>query len=165
MRWLKLIVLLALTSLPAVAAGDSIGQGGFTGQLKSVLYVADVEASAGFFETVLGFEFLGFAELDGEPYYAEMAAGRTKFGLHEPTRQIDTKRIGQQRLYFRVRDLVAHRAGVEARGGEPGPLRETGWMDFFIAVDPDGHEIVFALTDPDKHTTDPWVVSEEDRDD
>jgi hypothetical protein len=29
-------------------------------------------------------------------------------------------------------------------------------MDMFISRDLDGHEIVFALTDPSKHPIDPW---------
>lgn len=160
-------LLMAAGSLLAFAAGADTDatHGVFTGQIKSVLYVEDVEASADFFRGVLGFEFLGFAELDGQPYYAEMAAGRSKFGLHEPTREIDRDRVGRQRLYFRVRDLEAHRLGVEARRGSPSQVRETSWMDMFTVIDPDGHEIVFATTDSARHSTDPWSVSVgEDRD-
>jgi hypothetical protein len=38
----------------------------------------------------------------------------------------------------------------------PGAVVETGWMDYFIVRDPDGHEIVFAVTDPERHPKDPW---------
>ena len=142
--------------LPLLDGGRN-SHGVFTGELKSVLYVADVEKSAEFFEHVLGFGFKGFAErADGRPYYAEMLAGGTKFALHEPTSPGQESRIGEQRLYFRVRDLTAHRSRVAARGGEPGEIIERDWMDMFFVRDPDGHEIVFALTAPGRHPIDPW---------
>ncbi len=154
--------------LAALAVFDGMGvapqdareaHGGFTGEVKPVLYVADAEASMPFFRDALGFEFLGYANLDGAPYYAELAAGPLKFGLHEPITPEQAQRIGQQRLYFRVEDLTAHRSRVAAWGGEPGVIVETGWMDFFIVGDVDGHEIVFAVTDPEKHGSNPWRVS------
>ena len=142
--------------------GSSPGQspreahGDFTGDIKPVLYVRDVQRSATFFRDALGFELLGFADLEGEPYYVEMAAGARKFGLHEPLSPEQENRIGRQRLYFRVRDLAAHRRHVLAWEVEAGPVQETDWMDMFIVIDADGHEIVFASTDPDSHTSDPW---------
>lgn len=155
---LALVVALAAalgqSAAPAVADRDA--HGGFTGETKPLLYVTDVEESAPYYRDVLGFEFEGYAELDGDPYYAEMAAGDQKFGLHEALAQGDESRIGQQRLYFRVRDLDAHRRRVAARDGEPGEVIETAWMDFFIARDPDGSQIVFAITDPERHSIDPW---------
>ncbi|MDH3196891.1 MAG: VOC family protein [Candidatus Krumholzibacteria bacterium] len=130
--------------------------GTFTGAVKPVLYVADVEKSAPFYRDVLGFEFQGFANTKGEPYYAEMVAGEQKFGLHEPTSSGQEARVGQQRLYFRVNDLEPHHARVVAWGGEPGEIKKTAWMDMFIVRDPDGNEIVFAVTDPDRHSINPW---------
>ena len=70
-----------------------------------MLYVVDVEAAAPFYRDVLGFEFQGFAERDGESYYAEMVADRVKFALHEPMSPRQEAKIGQQRVYFRVNDL------------------------------------------------------------
>ena len=129
----------------------------FTGVIKPVFYVTNVEKSARFFEDVLGFTFDGFAKRsDGRRYYAEMLAGTLKFGLHEPTAEGHQSRVGKQRLYFRVNDLAAHRIRVAAQGGEPGEVNERAWMDMFTVRDPDGNEIVFAYTDPSKHTTDPW---------
>lgn len=128
----------------------------FTGEVKPVLYVRDVERSAAYFRDVLGFAFLGFSNLDGAPYYAEMGAGPLKFGLHNALNEEQGGWIGHQRVYFRVRDVAAQRDRVLAEGGAPGELRETAWMDMFIVRDLDGHEIVFASTDPEKHTVDPW---------
>lgn len=128
----------------------------FTGEVKPVLYVTDVTESAPYFRDVLGFELLSYAERDGAPYYAEMAAGPLKFGLHDPLNAEHREWVGHQRLYFRVRDVDAHRARVEERGGSPEEVVETEWMDMFIARDPDGHQIVFASTDPEKHSIDPW---------
>lgn len=128
----------------------------FTGEVKPVLYVSDVEESAPFFRDVLGFEFLGYADRDGEPYYAEMGAGPLKFGLHDPLNDEHRSWVGHQRIYFRVDDVGAHRAIVADRGGSPGELIETDWMDMFIVRDLDGHQIVFAATDPGKHSVDPW---------
>ena len=131
--------------------------GNFTGDIKSVLYVNDVEASARFFAEVLGFEFLGLTNLaSGEPYYAELAASGRKFGLHEPINAEQNGRIGKQRIYFRVRDLDAHRARLEAHDVAVGETVRTDWMDFFIVRDADGHEIVFAFTDSEQHGTNPW---------
>lgn len=136
-------------------AGARSEHGELTGEIKPVLYVRDVETSAAFFRDRLGFSFLGYTDLEDGPYYAEMAAAGQKFGLHEPTRPIDHQRIGRQRLYFRVRDLAAHRRRIEAWGVEVQGSQETAWMDFFVVLDPDGHEIVFASTGP-RHTIDPW---------
>ena len=143
--------------LSPVQAKQADSHGGFTGDIKSVLYVSDVEASARFFDEVLGFGFLGLTNLpSGEPYYAELAANGRKFGLHEPVNEQQEERIGQQRIYFRVGDLDAHRARLEARDVAVGETVRTDWMDFFIVRDADGHEIVIALTDPERHGTDPW---------
>jgi hypothetical protein len=91
--------------------------GGFTGEIKPVLYVSDVEKSAPFYRDVLGFDFEGFAGSDDQPYYAEMVAAGIKFGLHEPTSDGQEVKIGQQRLYFRIRDLPLHHSRVAARKG------------------------------------------------
>ena len=56
--------------------------GNFTGEIKAVIYVSDVEKSGPFYRDVLGFEFQGFAESGGQPYYAEMSVAGVKFGLH-----------------------------------------------------------------------------------
>lgn len=132
------------------------GHGIFTGEVKPVLYVADVEAAAPFYRDVLGFGFEGFANLQGEPYYAEMTAAELKFGLHEPTSVAQEQRIGQARLYFRLGDLSAHRARVLARGGDAGEIRTMDWMDMFIVRDADGNEIVFAETSAERHSINPW---------
>ena len=162
-------VLLAMVLFPSlVPARLLLGQndpktahGVFTGEIKPVVYVTDVEKSAPFYRDVLGFAFEGFANLDDQPYYAEMAAGRTKFGLHEPTSAGQEEKVGRQRLYFRVRDLSAHRSRVAAWGGEPGEIKKTSWMDMFIVRDPDGNEIVFAVTDPSRHSSNPWSIDGE----
>jgi len=134
--------------------------GVFTGELKPVLYVSDVEKSAPFYRDVLGFEFQGFANLDGHPYYAEMVAAGVKFGLHEPTLTGQETMIGQQRLYFRVKDLRAQRSRVLAWGKDAGEIKTTDWMDIFIVRDPDGNEIIFAVTDPERHSINPWNTTQ-----
>lgn len=143
------------------AAAETAGvpkeaHGIFTGEIKSVLYVSDVEIGAPFYRDVLGFEFQDFAEQEGRPYYAEMVAGRIKFGLHEPMSSGQESKVGQQRLYFRVEDLAAHHSWVLSRGGEAGEIKKTEWMDMFLVRDPDGNEIVFAVTDPARHSINPW---------
>lgn len=136
------------------AGGAAVG---FTGEVKPVLYVADVETAAPYFRDVLGFDLLGYTDLDGSRYYAELAAGPLKFGLHEPLNDEQEGWVGHQRLYFRVTDLAVHRARVQEAGGGPSETVETGWMDFFIVRDPAGHQIVFAVTDPERHSIDPWM--------
>lgn len=134
---------------------DRHEHGGFTGEIKPVLYVEDVEASSEFFRDRLGFTFLGFSELESGPYYAELAVADQKLGLHEPTSEAERERVGRQRLYVRVRDLDAHRRRVEAWGLTVKSSRETDWMDYIVVADPDGHEIVFAETG-ERHPIDPW---------
>lgn len=156
------IVLVGLP-LALVASADTPGDakqalGVFTGEIKPVLYVSDVTKSAPFYRDVLGFGFEGFAGQDRDPYYAEMTAAGVKFGLHEPTSTGQEAMVGMQRLYFRVMDLGVQRSRVVAWGQEAGEVKKTDWMDMFIVRDPDGNEIVFAETDPERHATDPWHV-------
>lgn len=136
--------------------GARSSHGRFTGEIKPVIYVSDVEKSAPFYRDALGFGFQGYANQNGAPYYAEMICAGVKFGLHEPVADGQGAKVGRQRLYFRVEDLIAHRARVAAWSGEPGEIRATAWMDMFTVRDLDGNEIVFAVTDPDRHTSNPW---------
>ena len=94
-------------------------------------------------------------------YAAEMLAGRLKFGLHEPTLPGDEERVGRQRLYFRVRDLAAHHRRVQAEGAKVGEIVRRSWMDFFSVRDPDGNDIVIAVTDPERHASQPWSRDQE----
>ncbi|NNM07501.1 MAG: hypothetical protein HKO65_20590 [Gemmatimonadetes bacterium] len=156
------VVVLAGASAAATLSSTHGFQGpdsNFVGQVKPVLYVADVRASAPYFRDVLGFDFHGFSETEGTPYYAEMSAGPHKFGLHMPLASQHETWVGHQRLYFRVKNVRTHRELVLSRGASAGDLVETDWMDFFIVRDSDGHEVVFAETDPTKHSIDPWEVA------
>ncbi|MCP4004551.1 MAG: hypothetical protein GY725_10180 [bacterium] len=160
---LSLVLLSLLLTLEASGQAQDDprkAHGIFTGELKSVLYVSDVEKSAPFYRDVLGFDFQGFANSDGHPYYAEMVAAGVKFGLHEPTSSAQETKIGQQRLYFRIKNLHAHHSRVRAWGGEAGEIKATAWMDMFIVRDPDGNEIAFAVTDPERHSSNPWNAEE-----
>ena len=162
-RIIKIILAFTILLLAAGAAGQVAGDeqkahGIFTGEIKAVIYVVDVEKSAPFYRDVLGFYFEEFANLDGQPYYAEMLAAGVKFGLHEATSPGQESKIGQQRLYFRVKDLSAHRARVLAWEGKPTEIVKTDWMDMFLVRDPDGNEIIFAFTDTVKHPIDPWTA-------
>ncbi len=141
--------------LAAEANGDN-PHGQFTGDIKPIIYVSNVEESAPFYGDVLGFELDGFAGDKSDPYYAEMLAGPTKFGLHEPTMSGDELRIGQQRLYFRVHDLNSHRRYVESHGVEVKEIFQRSWMDYFVVKDLDGNTVVFAVTDAERHTSEPW---------
>jgi predicted enzyme related to lactoylglutathione lyase len=153
----------ALSGPAAGVSDEKQSHGKFTGDLKAVLYVSDVEKSAPYYRDVFGFGFEGFAELNGNTYYAEMTAAEVKFGLHEPTARGDEARVGRQRLYFRVQDVAVHHERIAAWDGHPGPIRHTDWMDMFTATDRDGNEIVFASTDPARHSIDPWRRQPGDR--
>lgn len=159
------LLLVGLAATGVVAGGSGLFAGSmvpeeettqFTGEVKPVLYVSDVEESAPFFRDVLGFEFLGYANSNGSPYYADMAAGSLKFGLHNALNEEHERWVGHQRIYFRVHDVRAHRSDLVSQGIVPGELLERDWMDMFIVRDPDGHQIVFAETDSTRHSTDPW---------
>ncbi len=147
---------LASAATHAESECENEAGGRFLGQVKPVLYVADVEKSQRFYQEVLGFEFLSWAGDAGAPYYAEMSAADLKFGLHEPTSEKESSRVGKQRLYFRVADATKHREKVISCGGQAGEIKETGWMTMFSVVDLDGNEITFAETDPARHSIDPW---------
>jgi catechol 2,3-dioxygenase-like lactoylglutathione lyase family enzyme len=142
--------------LAGAANGDD-PHGQFTGNIKSIIYVSNVEESAPFYRDVLGFKLDGFAGDEADPYYAEMLAGPTKFGLHEPTMSGDELRVGRQRLYFRVHDLEAHSRYVEANGINVPEIYRRDWMDYFIVKDLDGNTVVFAVTDSERHTSEPWT--------
>jgi catechol 2,3-dioxygenase-like lactoylglutathione lyase family enzyme len=156
-RSFLLAAALVFPTAPA-AADDCRGapKGEFLGEVKPVLYVADLARSVAFFRDTLGLEFLNYSGKEGDPFYAEMAAGPTKFGLHRPLNERQQARVGRQRLYFRVRDVKAQRDHVAACDGKPEPIVEVAWMTMFSVTDPDGHEITFAETDPKVHTIDPW---------
>lgn len=151
-----LLTLLSLRSGASDAGSGREAHGHFTGDVKPVLYVADVEKSAPYYRDVFGFEFDGFSASEGRTYYAEMMAAGLRFGLHEPMTREQEGRVGKQRLYFRVQDVLLHHERVAAWEGTPGPVRTSEWMDMFVARDPDGNEIVFAATDPARHSINPW---------
>ena len=162
MKRIKKTLILAILLLAMGATGHTTNtsrdiHGVFTGEIKAVFYVTDVEKSAPFYHDVLGFVFQEFANLDGQPYYAEMLAAGVKFGLHEAVSDGQESKIGQQRLYFRVKDLSAHRSRILAWDGKPTEIVKTDWMDMFMVRDPDGNEIIFAVTDLGKHPIDPWL--------
>ena len=144
----------SVASPPGSATGTTSGEAAvrFLGQLKPVLYGEDVLVSTRFYVDVLGFE----NDPQAGAGYAEMHAGTQTFGLHAPTNARERARVGQQRLYFRIDDVVAHRARVIARGGEAGEILVTDWMTMFSVSDRDGHEITFAQTDAETHSVDPW---------
>ena len=153
-------LLLASAYSERVRAQDDArnARGIFTGEIKPVVYVSDVEKSAPFYRDVLGFDLEGYADKNGNPYYAEMSVAGVKFGLHEPASPDQTLNVGAQRLYFRVQDLAAQRSRVLAWGKDAGKIVETDWMDMFIVRDPDGNEIAFAVTDPERHSINPWTT-------
>jgi len=132
---------------------EQTSHGRFLSQAKSVLYVSDLKRATRFYVDVLGFETDAAAD---NPIYSEMLAGDLKFGLHAPTSARERARVGQQRLYFRVADVAAHRKRILACGAEAGPIEETDWMTMFSVTDPDGHQITFAQSDPATHSIDPW---------
>jgi catechol 2,3-dioxygenase-like lactoylglutathione lyase family enzyme len=159
MRYSIACLAVSLVFLPGASVGDDcrdLRKGNLLGQLKSVLYVVDVKRSALFYRDTLGFDLLSETLEEKALYYAEMAAGETKFGLHTPGTDRERERVGKQRLYFRVADINTHRNYVDSCGGNPGEIVETAWMTMFSVTDPDGHEITFAETDLTKHTIDPW---------
>jgi len=118
---------------------------------------------AEFYRDALGFQLLHFHDYVAnhpvprwdreEPaIYAEMAAGDQRFGLHLPQSDVDRRRVGGLRIYFRVRDLDGHRRRVMAHGIDASEVVETAWMKWFSVHDADSNEIVFGSTDRSIHT-------------
>jgi predicted enzyme related to lactoylglutathione lyase len=125
----------------------------FTGEILPVFYVSDVRRSVRFYRDVLGFVFRHFWDYDKNegvtewkaaqaPIYAEMAAGKQKFGLHL-TRELSNPQVCGVIHYFRVGDVDACHAAILERGGDPGELLERPWMRMFSIEDPDGHRLFF----------------------
>jgi hypothetical protein len=48
---------------------------------------------------------------------------------------------------------------VLAWGKDPGEIRTTDWTDRLLVRDPEGNEIFFAVTDPERHPIYPWDTS------
>lgn len=150
------------------AAPDLRSQHGiFTGDVKLVLYVRDVRKSVDFYRGALGFEFHSYHDYTNNksvtewnetepPIYAEMSAGRQKFGLHLPQSAYDQRCVGRGRVYFRVKDVDAHYRRVKAWGIDADPLCDTDWMRMFSVTDPDGYKITFGATRAGVHKIDPW---------
>lgn len=158
---LFLYLLLPVAAMSETEIEQRQGHGAFTGEIKAVIYVTDVEKSVPFYRDALGFDFQGYAEPEDAPYYAEMVAAEVKFGLHEPMNDGQEAKIGQTRIYFRVEDLEKHLQRVNAWDGNPGEIKITDWMDMFLVRDSDGNEIIFASTDPERHSIYPWNTSKE----
>lgn len=165
---------LAAVESPPRAEHDPVKQphGTFTGDVKIVFYVHDVQKSVKFYRDVLGFTFHHFHDYEsGEsvkewtranpPIYAEMSFAGRRFGLHLPQNDWEKQAVGKLKIYFRVNDLEAHHRRVEALGGNPSPLKKRPWMDMFRVSDPDGHRLYFAFTQDDVHGN-PWSDRKDD---
>ena len=63
----------------------------------------------------------------------------------------DERSVGAAKVYFRVKDLDAHRRRAEAAGARPSKVKKRSWMDMFHVVDEDGNRIYFAFTDEKTH--------------
>jgi uncharacterized glyoxalase superfamily protein PhnB len=115
------------------------------------LLVADAVRSVAFYCDVLGFEAREVRETYGAPADAEVVSGpaRLQFGIHrEPARRI---------LFFQTEDVVAMRAAIGARGGEPSELERVNWikMEMFEVRDPDGHTLWFGQSFDHPHSASP----------
>lgn len=150
----------------ADGAGDKSAHGVFTGEVKLVFYVSDVRRAVKFYSDALGFEFHHYFDhvgggsmekwtRDVPPIYAEMSYAGNRFGLHAPTSDADRKAVGAAKVYFRVKNLAAHRRRAIAHGAKPSEIVKRPWMDMFHVVDRDGNRVYFAFTDDDVHG-DPW---------
>lgn len=140
--------------------------GTFTGDVKLVFYVRDVQAAVRFYTDALGFTFQHFYDhVSGDsvkkwtreepPIYAEMSYAGRRFGIHAPTSDADRRCVGGAKVYFRVRDLEAHHRRATAWQAKPSEIIKRSWMDMFHVVDPDGNRIYFAFTDDEVHGN-PW---------
>ena len=56
-----------------------------------------------------------------------------------------------------MHDLGAHRRYVETHGVEVKEIFQRSWMDFFLVKDLDGNIVVFAVTDTERHMSEPWT--------
>ena len=147
-------------------AESAPSSGAFTGDLIFPVYVRDVQVSAEFYRDVLGFEFLGYYDYDTNSYaqtwqdtlppkYAGFVAGDQKFGLHEPTNELQKQCIGYGRYYFRVHDLDAEYARISAHGVRMSQIHSLALLRRFYVPDPDGLMVFFAET-AEGAPLDPW---------
>jgi predicted enzyme related to lactoylglutathione lyase len=156
----------AFTTGAAEPSGAQGEHGGFTGEVKIVLYVRDVRQAVAFYSQALGFTFHHFYDVvsggsvrewprDKPPNYAELSYAGRRFGLHAPTSEADERSVGAARIHFRVRDLEAHHRRTAAYGAKPSEIKKRSWMDMFHVVDPNGNRVFFAFTDAATHGN-PW---------
>ena len=160
MGWATLIAYAASTPQTRQQHGE------FTGDLKLVFYVKDVQPAVKFYTDVLGFTFHHFYDhvsgdsvhqwvREEQPIYAEMSYAGRRFGIHKPTSEADKRSVGGAKVYFRVKDLPTHHQRTSARNAKPSKIKKRSWMDMFNVVDPDGNRIYFAFTDDNVHGN-PW---------
>ena len=164
--WTVLAIGLTATLLGAAdrppAEPEAREHGTFTGEVKLVFYVENLREAVSFYREALGFTFHHFYDhvsggsveewtRDGAPFYAEMSYAGRRFGIHTPTSEADERSVGAAKVYFRVKDLDAHRRRAEAAGARPSKVKKRSWMDMFHVVDEDGNRIYFAFTDEKTH--------------
>ena len=140
--------------------------GVFTGDLKIVLYVTDIQRAVEYYRDALGFTFHHYHDYiagksvrdwvgENPPEYAEMSFAGRRFGIHLPKSERDKRAVGTAKVYFRVNDLDAHHRRVVAWGASPGPIKKRSWMDMFHVLDADGNVIYFAYSNDEVHGN-PW---------
>jgi predicted enzyme related to lactoylglutathione lyase len=117
------------------------------GSLRLELFVADVEASASFYERVLGFE-----RERGEGDYVALKRGNARIGIglagmlpgSHPLKPRSGERTGVGvEIVLEVDDVHAAYAAVQATGRPiSSPIQERPWglRDFRI-IDPDGYYV------------------------
>lgn len=152
-------VILMLSAASPQATEPQTRHSDFDGEILPVLYVADVQASVGFYTDVLGFRFDHyFDHVDGgsvtewpheaPPLYAEMWSGPTRFALHLGDDEYE-QRIGGSIHYFGVKEVEAHHRAVYERLGKPSDIIDRPWMKMFSVIDPDGHKLFFQTRPPE----------------
>jgi predicted enzyme related to lactoylglutathione lyase len=102
-----------------------------------VYYVADLDATSGFFKDVLGFSPAPEGDSPGFRQFVDGAGAG--FGLAQASEQ--TPAAGEMRLYYKTSDLAALREQWTASGTTLSPSVTLPFGKIFEVSTPDGHTL------------------------
>jgi predicted enzyme related to lactoylglutathione lyase len=121
-------------------------------ELVLVLDCADLERTAAFWRTALG--YVGKGDADAAARYLQLLPADGK-GVELLLQKVDDRKLGKNRMHLdlRHRDLDAETARLLAAGARHTTgevLREDGWC-WYVLQDPEGNEFC-VLQPPEEHS-------------
>jgi catechol 2,3-dioxygenase-like lactoylglutathione lyase family enzyme len=104
--------------------------------LRLIIFVPDVEASAGFYESAFGFKRIPSEEKPSD--WLELETGAAKIAFHKAYGEGSGS--GDVKLVFHSEDVPATVAELESRGVKMGKVKTFGTLVLCDGTDLDGHK-------------------------